>query len=110
MKCPKSLYVSCQEYKFGLGSRKAAKLFDAKDRGKVKYKYCMRKHFWDLIMKMIQNGYSQNSAIDKVYTVYSGSVTNILREIRADKKRGGHPNYDFNNTPLNLKAHSFHLF
>ena len=77
-KCPKSLYVLWQEYKFGLGGRKPVKLFDSKDRGKVKFKYCMRKHFWDLITKMIQHGYSHNSAIDKVYTVHSGSVTNIL--------------------------------
>ena len=95
VKCPKSLFVLWQEYEFGLGGRIPAKHFNSKDRGRVKYKYCMRKHFWDLISKMIQHGYSHTSAIDKVYTIYDGSVTNILRDIRKDKKRGGHPQLRF---------------
>ena len=36
-KCPKSLYVLWQEYEFGIGGRKPAKLFSAMERGKVKY-------------------------------------------------------------------------
>ena len=36
---------------------------------------------------MIQNEFTANLAIDKVYDVYGrcGSLTNILREIRRDK-------------------------
>ena len=59
MKCPKSLFVLWQEYEFGLGGRIPANHFvDLKDRGRVNYKYCIRKNFWDLITKMIQHGYS----------------------------------------------------
>ena len=92
-KCPKTLYVLWNEYEFGVGGRKAAKLFSAAERGRVKCNYSLRKHFWDLMTMMIRRGYSHNTAIDKIYSVYTTriSVTKILREIRSDKRRGGHP-------------------
>ena len=91
-KCPKSLHVLWQEYEFGVGGRKAAKLFSARERGLVKFNYCLRKHFWLLMLRMIQKGYTHTSAIDKIYEVYGThlSATNILREIRKDAKNGGH--------------------
>ena len=92
-KCPKTLYVLWNEYEFGVGGRKAAKLFNAVERGRVKFNYSLRKHFWDLTTTMIRRGYSHNTAIDKIYSVYTTriSVTKILRKIRTDKRRGGHP-------------------
>ena len=95
VKCPKSLYVLWNEWEFGIGGRKAAKMFSSRERGRkqVKFSYCLRKHFWDLISKMIQRGHTHTSAIDKVYEVYGTnlSATKILREIRRDSKIGGHP-------------------
>ena len=81
------------EYEFGIGGRKAAKLFSASERGKVRFNYSLRKAFWDIVLIMARRGYTHNTAIDKIYSVYSSrlSVTQILREIRKDKKRGGHP-------------------
>lgn len=92
-KCPKSLHVIWQEYEFGVGGRKAAKTFNARERGRVKYNYCLRNHFWLLMKRMILRGYSHTSAIDKIYSVYGVhlSATKILREIRKDSKIGGHP-------------------
>ena len=93
-KNPKTLYVLWQEYQFGVGGRKAAKLFTAEERGKVKYNYSLRKPFWDLMDLMIREGYTFNTAIDKIYSVYNTttSVTQVLRAIREDKKRGFHSN------------------
>ena len=96
-KCPRSLFVLWQEFEFGIGGRKPAKLFSNAERGKVRYSYSLRKHFWSLMQKMIRNGYTFNSAIDKIYDVYdrSRSVTKILRQIRIDSKSGGHPQLSF---------------
>ena len=43
--------------------------------------------------RMIRNGHTFNTAIDKIYSLYNQtiSVTTILRAIREDKKRGLHP-------------------
>ena len=46
-KWPKTLFVLWQDYQFGVGGRKAAKLFTAAERGKVKFNYSLRKPFWD---------------------------------------------------------------
>jgi hypothetical protein len=92
-KCPKTLHVLWTEYEFGVGGRKAAKTFNASERGKVRFNFSLRKPFWDLVLIMARRGYTHNTAIDKIYSVYSSrlSVTQILREIRKDRKRGGHP-------------------
>ena len=81
------------EYEFGVGGRKAAKTFSARERGRVKFKYCLRNHFWSLMKRMILRGYSHTSAIDKIYSVYGRnlSASKILYEIRKDSKNGGHP-------------------
>ena len=87
---PRSLHTLWLEYQQGIGGRKAAKLFTPEERGRVKHKYCMRKPFWDLVARMVQNGYTAHVAIDKIYKTYGrlGSLTNILREIK--KERGNH--------------------
>ena len=93
MRCPRTLHVLWSEYQFGVGGNKPAKLFTARERGKVKFVYSLRKPFWTLVEKMIRIGYSHTNAIEKIESVYcSGrpkSVTQILREIRTDRQRGG---------------------
>lgn len=91
-KCPKSLHVLWQEYEFGVGGRKPAKLFSARERGRVKFNYSLRNHFWLLMNRMILRGYTHAAAIDKIYSVYGTnlSATKILRMIRSDSKTGGH--------------------
>ena len=91
-RCPKSLHVLWQEYEFGVGGRKPAKLFTSTERGRVKFNYCLRNHFWNLMKRMLLRGYSHSSAIDKIYNVYGNnhSATKILRMIRNDAKSGGH--------------------
>ena len=91
-KCPKSLFVLWQEYEFGVAGRKAAKLFSSRERGRVKFNYSLRNHFWLLVNQMIAKGYTHTAAIDKIYSVYGTqlSATQILRQIRSDAKIGGH--------------------
>jgi len=95
MKCPQTLEILWTEYKFGVGCKKPAKLFTARERGKVKFSYSLWKPFWTLVERMIHFGYSHTNAIEKIESVYcsgrSMSVTQILREIRRDKQRGGNP-------------------
>ena len=87
---PRTLYVLWQEYEFGVAGRKAAKLFNAVERGRSKFTYCLRKPFWDLVVSMISHGYNHNTAIDKIYEVYGHiSVVKVLRCIRRDKRTGG---------------------
>lgn len=92
-KCPKTLYVLWREWEFGIGGRKPAKSFNRTERGRVKHKYSLRKVFWDMVCKLVRDGYSSNTAIEKIYSVYSPrlSVTGILRMMRKDKRTGGHP-------------------
>ena len=84
------MYVLWQEYEFGVGGKKAAKLFNARERGKNKFAFSLRKPFWDLVVCMIFHGYNHNTAIDKIYEAYgSKPVVKILRQIRTDKRTGG---------------------
>ena len=95
MNCPRTLQILWAEYEFGVGGKKPAKLFTARERGKVKFSYSLWKPFWTLVERMICFGYSHTNAIEKIESVYcsgrSKSVTQILREIRRDKQRGGNP-------------------
>ena len=81
------------EWEFGVGGRKAAKLFNNEERGRVRFQYSLRKNFWDLCGQMIRSGHTAETVVDKIYEVYSNtrSVTDILRRIRRDKEKGGHP-------------------
>eukprot|EP00957_Ditylum_brightwellii_P021537 1623888-Ditylum_brightwellii.AAC.1 len=83
-----------EEYEHGTGGRKAACHFTQEERGhkKVKYTYCDQKKVWDLVDKMIPSGYTVDSAIDTIYSVYGLlSVTKIIKQIHTDELNGGHP-------------------
>eukprot|EP00944_MAST-04C_sp_MAST-4C-sp1_P001285 g1285.t1 len=78
-----------QEFQTGIGSNKAAKSFTSYDRGKNRYVYSRRKVFWDIMVKLIEEGYSATSAlanIDVVYGFGGASVSKIIRRIRKDAK------------------------
>ena len=59
-----------QEFQTGIGSNKAAKSFTSYDRGKNRYVYSRRKVFWDLMVKLIEEGYSATSALANIDVVY----------------------------------------
>jgi hypothetical protein len=55
---PRDIHSLWQEYEFGIGSRKAARLFTAAERGRVKYTYHRRKVVWDQVALMIRAGHT----------------------------------------------------
>ncbi len=88
---PKNLYKVWQEYQAGIGGRKAAKLFTAKERsGKVTHKYHRQKVVWRMVSRLVQVGLTADTAINQIYAVYGQqtSVTNIINGIKRDSKAG----------------------
>ena len=89
---PRSLFDLWHEFEFGIGGRKAAKLFTAAERGCNKYQYHRRKVVWDKLAEMVRAGWSAQSAIDRIHEVYgASSVTHIINYMRRDRRTGGHP-------------------
>jgi hypothetical protein len=90
MPTPRSLHDLWQEYEFGVGGRKAAKLFSYTERGRSKHKYHRRKIVWDLISGLVRQGHTADAGIDRIYAVYGGqtSVSNIINGLKRDKKNG----------------------
>ena len=96
MPTPRSLHDLWQEYHHGVGGRKAARLFSYSERGRSKHRYHRRKVVWDLVGRLIRQGDTAETAIDKIYAVYGGqtSVTNIINGLKRDKKDGTlNPNF-----------------
>ena len=90
-KCPRNLYVLWQEYQFGLGGRKPARLFTSVERGRVKFKYSRRKIIWSAIDRMVRSGDTAQVAIDRIYEVYGRlTVSAMAVAMREDEKHGGH--------------------
>ena len=99
MPTPRSLHDLWQEYHHGVGERKAARLFSYSGLSKVARSigsYSRRKVVWDLVSSLVRMGDTAEAAIDKIYAVYGGqtSVTNIINELKRDKKDGTlNPNF-----------------
>jgi Pre-mRNA cleavage and polyadenylation specificity factor len=83
----KCLYELWHEYQHGIGGRKAARLFTAQERGRVKHKYTRRKVVWDCVDQLVRSGITANAAIDRIYAVYgqSSPVTVIINKLRKDR-------------------------
>ena len=91
-KWPKKIYSLWHEYEFGIGNWKPAKNFTAFERGRVKHVYSKRKIVWDTTSHLITAGWTSKQAIDKIYDTYgSTSVSSIIKAMKRDKERGGHP-------------------
>ena len=73
---------------FGLTGNKAAKDFTRQERGKCRHNYSRRNVFWQRAAEMIRMGYSAETAIEKIYSVYGAknSVTVILNLMMKDRK------------------------
>ena len=86
---PKHLEDLWQEWEFGVGGRKAAKLFTSSERGlkENKFAYSRRKPFWLLMHELIRRGHGTDSACQLIRKVYGESIAvgKILEQIRKDK-------------------------
>jgi hypothetical protein len=82
------------EYLYGIGDNNPAKNFTSFERGKVKFKFCRCKSFGDIMVWLVNAGFTELTAIDKVHQAcgMNLSITAILNKIQKDKKDGGHPN------------------
>ena len=91
---PRCLHMLWNEFEFGCGVNKAAKLFTAVERGKVKHKYCLRKVFWDTVNDMVLRGWAASTACEKIRNVYidQSSISKILFKMRSDRNSGSIPN------------------
>ena len=85
---PKSLYVLWDEWMYGLGGKKPARLFTAVERGRSKRKFSRRRVVWDKISEMVRSGMTAHTAIDAIYHHYghNKSVTTIIDEMRKDRR------------------------
>jgi hypothetical protein len=83
---PCNLFDIWTEWTVGIGGRKPAKDFTARERGAVKHKYGRRKRVCDIISALIRAGHTVPIAIDRIYTVYgaNSSVTLIINRLIAD--------------------------
>jgi hypothetical protein len=92
---PRTLSLLWQEYQFGIGGRRPARSFTAKERGRVKHMYHRRKVVWDVLDTLVRGaGMTAPHAIEKIYSVYGVNQSNLLslmNRMRVDRKRGGHP-------------------
>ena len=87
-KQPLSLHVVWHEYEFGVGGKKAAKLFTHEERGRNKFTYCLRKPFWELVEDMMRHGYNHSTAIEKIEDEHRNmTVTATLQEINRSRRQ-----------------------
>tara|TARA_B110001452_G_scaffold79558_1_gene65063 strand:+ start:443 stop:2851 length:2409 start_codon:yes stop_codon:yes gene_type:complete len=86
---PRCLHTLWMEYEFGLGGKKAAKLFTDKERGADRSRYSKRLIFWSKISEMIRSGWTSTAAINAVTEHYGTdlSVSKII--LKMQKDRGG---------------------
>jgi len=62
MPVPRTLHLLWKEWHHGVGGRKPARLFMARERGLFKHKFHRRKLVWDLIVGLIRGGLTANVA------------------------------------------------
>ena len=65
-KCPRSLFDLWKEYAFGFHGCKAAKDWNASERGADRFKYYKRNVFWVQVSEMVRAGHSADRAIDLI--------------------------------------------
>jgi hypothetical protein len=83
--------VLWQEWEFGIGGRKAARLFTAAERGRAKHTYTRRKAAWDAIAYQVRAGHTAERAIDRLYEHYGRNLTatQIINQLRRDRAQHG---------------------
>jgi len=87
---PKLLSVLWDEWVNGIGGRLPAKDFSPRQRGKCKVSFSHRKIFWDCMQRLIDNGCTSETALQRISRIYRGTITQILAAMQRDERRGGH--------------------
>jgi hypothetical protein len=83
------------EYEFGLGIRKAAKMFTPAERSQCKFTYCNnRLIFWKKVSEMVRAAWTSTHSIETIISHYGSnlSATQVLKQMRKDKRsEDGYP-------------------
>ena len=61
MSCPRSLGVLWEEWQNGIAGSKPARLYNARERGRNKSRYCRRLVFWKCMKRLCDRGCTVNS-------------------------------------------------
>jgi len=103
---PSTLGELWAEWTHGRQGNKPARLFTPQERGNKRnmHKFCQRKPAWLKISELMGAGFTHLQAIDEIYGVYRNMmITNLLKALKADEKRGGHPDLK---TRMDLKRNN----
>lgn len=94
---PRDLLVLWQEYEFGIGGRKPARDFTARERNNrangIKQKYYRRKVVWESIARQIRAGHTMHAACLRIRNHYgiTDSTTQIINKMLYDKRHNRMP-------------------
>ena len=95
---PRTLHELYTEWQYGIGGRKAARLWNAKERaqriGGIKQKFYRRHVVWKIINALMNKGCDAHEAIHMVKEAYGHNctVSQYINKIIRDRPNGGHPN------------------
>jgi len=89
---PRHLSMPWDECQNGVGGRLPARLFTAEQRGRCRSKCSQRKVFWDCMQRLIDNGCTTQTGLERISRVHTGSATAKLKALLKDERRGGHTN------------------
>ena len=83
---PKDLYTVWKEWEFRLNGTQPVRDFTILERGANKFAFSQHKPLWDTVTCMIAHGFTSDTAIDKIYLVYSQakSVCSICYALAKD--------------------------
>ena len=86
---PRTVGTIWQEWRFGVGGRKPARLFTERERGKVTDAYNRRKPLYELLSHLTRVQMLPATAIRKIEEAWPGkSIGFICKDIRKRKRKG----------------------
>jgi hypothetical protein len=90
---PRTFAALWDEYVNGINGNKPARDITGPERtGRTRFVYYKRRAFWECMCRLLSNGLTQESAINRIRSVYEryGSLTKQLAAITKDENAGGH--------------------
>jgi Transcriptional activator of glycolytic enzymes len=95
---PKTLHELYTEWQYGIGGRKAARLWNSRERSRradgIKQKFYRRSVVWKTLNRLVNKGYHVQEAIHMIKDAYGHNctVSQYINKIIRDRQNGGHPN------------------
>ena len=82
------LFCLWKEHETCIGEMKLAREFTPKECGQLKVLHCFCKLFWDKVDVLMSRGYTSDTVIDRIYSMYgcSNLVSKILQQMREEIK------------------------